>query len=596
MTSEKSIVTINHGSGPTNHNGGKVAFGRDGYLYISVGDGGTGGANGQNRNVLLGKILRLDVSAGGPGYVIPPSNPFVGMANTRAEIWSFGLRNPFRMSFDRHTGDLYIGDVGENTTEEIDMQPFGTPGGRNYGWNTCEGPFVAGSGSTLCGLAGHTPPVTSYDRTLGNVVIGGNVYRGRKWRDLYGYYLYADSGSNRIFATKNEAGAWSRFVVAQNVANYAGPTGIGEDESGELYITSINTGRVFAIDGAGAAIPDRVADLNGNGADDLVWQNTDGRVAVWLMSGTAPTNAIEILGPATGWSPVHFADFNGDGKTDIVWQNTDGRVAIYLMNGTVPTATVQIMNAGTGWSVAGTGDLNADGKADLVWQHVDGRVAVYLMNGTTTLSSVEILPAGTGFSVTRVADFDGDANRDILFTHTDGRVAIWLMNGSNVKATGQILNAGTGWSVVHTPDLNGDGRADIVWQNTDGSTAVWLMNGTTFLSGVGLLGPGTGWSVTRTADFDGDGKSDLFWLNTDGRAAIWLMNGLVPATQTQILNAGGGWSARRLADLNGDGKADIVWQNTDGRVAAWLMNGTTMTSGNSILGAGTGWSVSPASQ
>ncbi|APV50532.1 hypothetical protein BWI17_13025 [Betaproteobacteria bacterium GR16-43] len=336
-------------------------------------------------------------------------------------------------------------------------------------------------------------------------------------------------------------------------------------------------------------------DFSADGKSDLLWQNADGRAAIWLMNGLAATATQEIIGAGTGWSVVQVADLNGDGQKDLVWQHTDGRAAVYLMNGTTPIATQQILNAGP-WTITHTPDLNGDGKADLVFQNTDGTVAVWLMNGTAMTAGASIIGAGTGWSVTRTGDFDGDGKDDLLFQNADGRVAIWLMNGVSVKSTGQILNAGTGWSVTHTPDLDGDGKADLVWHNTDGSTAVWLMNGTAMTSGTGLLGAGTGWSVTRAADFDGDGKSDLVWEHTDGRIAIWLMNGIAPSSTTQILNAGGGWTVRRTPDLNGDGKADLVFHNADGRVAAWLMNGAAMTSGTQILGTGTGWGVSGVSQ
>jgi FG-GAP-like repeat len=369
--------------------------------------------------------------------------------------------------------------------------------------------------------------------------------------------------------------------------NVTGITGVGAPSSVTYTVRPFN---------ATATIPGVNGDFNGNGMSDLLFQNTDGRQAIWLMNGAALTSSAEIIGAGSGWSVTQIADLNGDGKSDLVWQHTDGRIALYLMNGTTPTSTLQILNAGTGWSVTHTPDLNGDGKADLLFQNTDGSVAVWTMNGTSMIAGATIMGPGTGWSVVKTADFDGDGNDDLLWKHTDGRVAIWLMNGINVKATGQILNAASGWSAIQTPDLNGDGKADIVWQHTDGSIAVWLMNGTTVASGSGILGAGSGWSVTRTGDFDGDGRADLFFLHTDGRAAIWLMNGITPTATAQILNAGGGWSAKRLVDLNGDGKADIVWQNTDGRVAVWLMSGTTMTSGTGILGTGTGWSVSAVSQ
>src|SRR6187431_1382598 len=126
----------------SNHNGGNIVFGPDGFLYIGLGDGGSQGdpnGNGQNKNALLGKILRLDVSGGGETYAVPPSNPFAGQAGARGEVWAYGFRNPWRFTFDRATGDLYIGDVGQNAYEEIDYQPAASRGGENYGWNLKEG-------------------------------------------------------------------------------------------------------------------------------------------------------------------------------------------------------------------------------------------------------------------------------------------------------------------------------------------------------------------------------------------------------------------------------------------------------------------------
>ncbi|APV50800.1 hypothetical protein BWI17_14555 [Betaproteobacteria bacterium GR16-43] len=336
-------------------------------------------------------------------------------------------------------------------------------------------------------------------------------------------------------------------------------------------------------------------DFDGNRNADLLWRNTDGRQAIWLMDGITSTSMAEIIGAGTGWMVTNVADFDGNGKTDLVWEHTDGRIAIYLMNGTTPTSTVQILNAGGGWTVTHTPDLNGDGKADLIFRNVDGTIAAWLMNGTTMTSGATLFAAGSGWSVIRTGDFDGDGKTDLVWQHTDGRLAIWLMDGLTVKSTRVILNAGTGWTVTHTPDLDGNGKSDLVWQNTDGSVAVWLMDGTAPTAFTGLIGAATGWSVTRTGDFDGDGKGDLFFLHTDGRAAIFLMNGITPTQTTQILNAGGGWSAKRVQDLNGDGKSDIVWENVDGRTALWLMNGTAFVSGAGLLGTGTGWSVSGVS-
>ena len=175
----------------SNHNGGQLHFGPDGYLYIGIGDGGSGGDpqnNGQDLGTLLGKILRIDVDKG-PPYAIPPDNPFFGPGDGALdEIWAWGLRNPWRFSFDRLTGDMFIGDVGQNSWEEVDFQPASSAGGENYGWrlmegNSCYNPATNCNDSTL------TLPILVYDHTVGCSVTGGYRYRGSKNPALDGFYL-----------------------------------------------------------------------------------------------------------------------------------------------------------------------------------------------------------------------------------------------------------------------------------------------------------------------------------------------------------------------------------------------------------------------
>lgn len=232
-----------------NHNGGMVVFAADGRLYIGLGDGGSGGdpqGNGQNRNALLGKILRLGIDANGAAS-IPADNPFVGQANTRPEIWSFGLRNPWRFSFDRLTGDLYIGDVGQSAREEInvstDVTQFGK--GANYGWRTMEG-RACFSPSSGCVQTGLTLPVLDYNHSDGCSVTGGYVYRGSALPALLGHYFYADycQGWVRSFRLQGQAVTqeldWSSLRPGGQITSF------GEDARGELYILTAS-GRVFRI-------------------------------------------------------------------------------------------------------------------------------------------------------------------------------------------------------------------------------------------------------------------------------------------------------------------------------------------------------------
>ncbi len=228
-----------------NHNGGGVAFGPDGYLYISLGDGGSGGdphGNGQALEVLLGKILRIDVDGEAP-YAVPADNPFRD-GGGEPEIWHFGLRNPWRISFDRETGDLWIGDVGQGDWEEVDVARAGL-GGLNFGWNVMEGTHCFSASS--CDQAGLTLPVSEYDHTAGCTVIGGYVYRGEAFAMLRGGYLFTDYCSGWIWAIDAASDAFQRPIEVGRGGR--GLAAFGEDGAGELYLASLDgtISRIVAV-------------------------------------------------------------------------------------------------------------------------------------------------------------------------------------------------------------------------------------------------------------------------------------------------------------------------------------------------------------
>jgi glucose/arabinose dehydrogenase len=229
-----------------NHNGGQLAFGPDGYLYIGMGDGGSGGDpqnNGQNKGTLLGKILRIDVEAGQDPYVVPPGNPFLSDNTARGEIWALGLRNPWRFSFDRATGDLYIGDVGQNLFEEIDFQPSGSAGGENYGWNVMEGEHCFTDPS--CSRAGLILPVAEYAHGQGDCsVTGGTVYRGADFPLLQGTYLYGDFCSGRIWGLKRAGAVWENSLLTDSPHQISA---FGEDETANLFVADHGTGTVYRV-------------------------------------------------------------------------------------------------------------------------------------------------------------------------------------------------------------------------------------------------------------------------------------------------------------------------------------------------------------
>ncbi len=335
----------------TNHNGGWTAFGPDGYLYISLGDGGgaddddaghtVGVGNGQDiTDNLLGKMLRVDINGDDfPGdstknYAIPADNPFVGVTGDD-EIWAFGLRNAWRNSFDRVTGDLYIGDVGQNQWEEIDYQPATSSGGENYGWRCYEGNHnhnLTGD----CSLTPFTFPIYEYSHSSGCSITGGNVYRGCAIPDLQGTYFFADYCSSTISSFEYDGSTITNFTNRTSELDPPGALAIasivsfGEDAYGELYIADHSGGEIFKIvpNVAGGVI----TDCNGNGQEDAC-DILDGTSADANANGTPDEcepcvgdlngdlvvnlDDLSILLVHFGQSGVSPADGDLDGDTDV---------------------------------------------------------------------------------------------------------------------------------------------------------------------------------------------------------------------------------------------------------------------------------------
>jgi glucose/arabinose dehydrogenase len=231
-----------------NHNGGQVVFGPDGLLYMGLGDGGSQNdpeGRGQNLSDLLGSILRLDLHPG-TSYSVPVDNPFVGQAGIRPEIWSFGLRNPWRFSFDRATGDLYIADVGQNRLEEVDVAPAteGSGRGANYGWNIMEGSQCL-SGEA-CDQDGLTLPVFEYSHAQGCSITGGYVYRGSAIPSLQGLYFFADYCEGWVRSFRHASGTALELTDWPTLRPGGPITSFGEDAAGELYVLS-SSGGVFKV-------------------------------------------------------------------------------------------------------------------------------------------------------------------------------------------------------------------------------------------------------------------------------------------------------------------------------------------------------------
>ncbi|MFM8432997.1 MAG: PQQ-dependent sugar dehydrogenase, partial [Bacteroidota bacterium] len=266
-TSEEILLVIYQPY--SNHNGGCLAFNPlNGYLYIGTGDGGSQGDPGnraQNPDSLLGKMLRLQVTSGTPGYSIPPTNPFAGNPSQgRAEVWSIGMRNPWRFSFDPYTADLWIGDVGQNAWEEVDLESGGTSGGKNYGWRCYEGNHTYNS-SGCAAPSTFTPAFYEYAHSGGNCsVTGGYIYRGGKYADMYGKYFFTDYCVNQM-RTLVKTGSTYSFANLGVLAT-GSYVAFGTDKWGELYAADAVNGRIMKFTGTNC---NPIAAINGGISDTI---------------------------------------------------------------------------------------------------------------------------------------------------------------------------------------------------------------------------------------------------------------------------------------------------------------------------------------
>jgi glucose/arabinose dehydrogenase len=616
-----SIISLNNLSA-TNHNGGWIGFGPDGDLYIATGENAVP-SNAQTLNNLLGKILRIH-----PDGQIPTDNPFYNDAtgDNRA-IYDLGLRNPFRDSFDRATGDFYIADVGQNTIEEINAGIKGA----NYGWPSAEG---------SSGNPAFTNPIFSYDHTIGQAVIGGYVYRGSS-EGLQGQYFFADETTGKVFTMRFNGSAWVGTERTSQITTDHGainnPTSFGEDAQGNLYIVDYD-GDVFRLT-PNVVSADQNDTLRGFAGDDMMFGGSgndllDGGTGNDTMTG-GPGDDRFVFAPGYGadtindfvagagtadkidltafhmtfgsvlaraqqsggntvfnfgggdtltllnvskasLSPDDFVglndvngshEFNGDGKDDFLWRNDNGSVATWNMDNRGYSGLV-IASVSNDWHIADTGDFNGDGKSDILWRNDSGAVGSWDMNDRS-YSAAAIASVSNDWHIAGIGDFNGDQKADILWRNDSGAVGTWDMNDRSYNAAA-IANVSNDWHIAGTGDFNGDGKTDILWRNDDGTIGIWDMNDRSY-SAAAIANVSNDWHIAGTGDFNGDGKTDILWRNDDGTVGTWDMNdrsysGLV------IANVPNDWHIADTGDFNGDNKTDIAWRNDDGSVATWDMD------------------------
>ena len=457
-----------------NHNGGQLAFGPDGYLYIAMGDGGSGGdpANrAQDVNTLLGKILRIDVDHGSP-YAIPATNPLVGQPGLD-EIWAVGLRNPWRFSFDRATGDLLIGDVGQDAWEEVDLQPAGTAALRNYGWRLMEGTHCYNP-STNCDPGGLAPPILEYQHVSGLcAVIGGYRYRGASSPLLAGQYVYGDYCTGQIFGATLSGSTWTGTELINTPFSISA---FGEDEAGELYVLNYSGSVLYRVVDPTNGDGDTVLDAVDNCPSTSNPMQTNSDSGPLLPAGNTGSidNGPGIAGDDT---TIPNGDATGDAcETD---RDNDG---LPDSQDTEPLGATGICaafaGASDGHSSPAGGDVtDADGNGPSWDTDGDGvRDGVECQLGTNprdpaskptraacggeTDADGDGLPAAAerckwGTSDTS-GDSDGDARKDCLEANdTDGN-SIQNFTGDTVNAAKAALGV-----IVKTMDFDLDGNGSV---------------------------------------------------------------------------------------------------------------------------------------
>lgn len=487
------IITIPH---PTfsNHNGGTIAFGPDGYLYAGPGDGGSGNdpnANAQNINSLLGKILRIDVNipvGSTQQYLIPPTNPYAGATPGADEIYAVGMRNPYRFSFDRGgTNQLWVGDVGQDAVEEVDTITLGG----NYGWRVYEGSQCTNNDPGLCTPGNYIMPVYQYANAGARCsVTGGVIYRGTQNTFPLGTYVYADYCTGEIFI--NAANSTALLDTPRSISSF------GEDEAGEIFITGLggtlekivraktsadfdgdfrtdttvfrpSTGFWYAFNSSNSTVKMQPFGLNGDipASEDYDGDNISDigifrpSTNVWYHFRSSDSTVGVIPFGAAGDQPV-MGDYDGDAKADIaVYRPSTGT---WWIRRTTNPNNYQVVNFGLSNDKPTPGDYDADGRYDIaVWRPSDG----YWYRLNSVNGAFSAIAFGLSTDIPAQGDFDGDGKVDqAVFRPSTG---IWYL----LRSTSGFLatNWGLADDVPTVGDYDGDGREDIAIFRP--STGVW---------------------------------------------------------------------------------------------------------------------------
>lgn len=280
---------------------------------------------------------------------------------------------------------------------------------------------------------------------------------------------------------------------------------------------------------------------SGSGKSDLLWLDTSGNAALWLMNGAQVSQAGLLSNVGTAWSVVGQRDFDTSGNAGILWRDQSGNLALWLMNGLQVSSAAGLGNVPISWTVAGTGGLAEQGSGQILWRDTAGDVAVWLLNGAQVISS-----AGLGNVPTNWSIVGEDSQGNVFWRDGAGDLAIWQLVGAQVAQSASLGNVSSNWTIAGLGDFNGDGVTDILWRDTgSGTVAIWFLTSSMTIQSTAVIGTvGSTWSIAQTGDYDGDGKSDILWIDNTGNVAMWLMNGGQIASTAALGNVGLNWQVQ----------------------------------------------------
>ncbi|MEM9783270.1 MAG: FG-GAP-like repeat-containing protein [Pseudomonadota bacterium] len=382
---------------------------------------------------------------------------------------------------------------------------------------------------------------------------------------------------NASIATQKFADGGRTFVTGVVIDDRNGNEfyDIGEGLSVTVTVTGSNgfsfEGTTFASGGYSVVVPD-----NATYTVTFSGGALGGEITETVQVGT---KNVKVDGFLQDVSPAQAASFapvidNGDsvdGSDDILWQHSDGSVAIWDMDGGERAETIRPGSASSVWEIEGSGDFSGDGSADILWQHSNGTVTIWDMEGGERAGTIRPGSASSAWEIEGVGDFSGDGSADILWQHRNGSVAIWDLEGGERAGTLRPGSASGAWEIEGVGDFTGDGSDDILWQHSNGTVAIWDMDGGERSS---TLRPGSAsgaWEIEGVGDFSGDGSADILWQHSNGTVAIWDMEGGERADTIRPGSASGAWEIEGVGDFSGDGSDDILWQHSNGTVAIWDM-------------------------